>query len=251
MGDLATRNREHFDKHAIDHQREFADLIQATIEEFQSRRFWISNKWVGALDSGTGDQQHDIRLLDYACGSGTASRALAHFVTQAVGLDLSQNMVEQYNKHAREMGFYPDRMHARQYDLLAEPDPKQQQPLSEQELSGFDIVVVSAALHHVADPGKLLKCLAQCLKRGGVCVVLDKIPDLTMESLGAAIPPEHADALNTISKRGFSEEEMRKLYEDAGLGRNFDHVVIDRSFEFTVAGRKIQFNGFITRGELT
>lgn len=45
----------------------------------------------------------------------------------------------------------------------------------EVELSGFDVVVVCMALHHVTDAGRLLARLKECLKPGGVCVVVDGV----------------------------------------------------------------------------
>jgi hypothetical protein len=46
----------------VSHQTEFAPLVDAAIQEFQDRRLWIRDDWT------------DVRLLDYACGAGAASK---------------------------------------------------------------------------------------------------------------------------------------------------------------------------------
>ncbi|KAK6363994.1 hypothetical protein LTS17_012623 [Exophiala oligosperma] len=189
----------------------------------------------------------EVRLLDYACGSGTVSKALLPFVTQAIGLDISPGMVFEYNKWAEETGSGSDRAWAYEYDMLA---GEERSPLPGQNLSDFDIVVVSMALHHVSDPAKLMQRLGQCLRPGGTCVMLDRIPASTKVKTDATTSTKLRETLKTVNKEGFAEEEMRKLYEDAGMGQNFDYVVIPRPFEARVFGRELSISGFIARGEL-
>lgn len=45
-------------------------MIQAAIDELQARRFWMRKDWADTEDNGS----HTVRLLDYACGGGTASK---------------------------------------------------------------------------------------------------------------------------------------------------------------------------------
>jgi SAM-dependent methyltransferase len=104
-----------------------------------------------ALDEGT------TSVLDYACGSGTTthhlrtlpnaltnssiiiiitgqvSRALAPYVAQLVGVDISPRMVEVYNARANAQGLEPHEMRA--VGSLAELDQQQQQ-------QRFDVAVV-------------------------------------------------------------------------------------------------------------
>jgi len=106
-----------------------------------------------ALDEGT------TSVLDYACGSGTTthhlrtlpnaltnssiiiiitgqvSRALAPYVAQLVGVDISPRMVEVYNARANAQGLEPHEMRA--VGSLAELDQQQQQ-------QRFDVAVVRA-----------------------------------------------------------------------------------------------------------
>ncbi|KIV97294.1 hypothetical protein PV10_01061 [Exophiala mesophila] len=249
MGDdLASRNKVHFDKDASRHLAEWAELIQAVVEEFEARRSWMSSKWTDS--SGFSSGQTSVRLLDYACGSGTASKwALLPFVTQAVGLDISPGMVAEYNKWAQDTGFGPERVQAYEYDLLSADTS---QVIADQvSLSDFDIVVVSMALHHVSDPAKLLSRLAQCLRKGGVCVILDRVPESTSTNTPEVeLSSTQAQVLQTINQFGFSEEDMRKLFCEAGLGHDVDYVLIERQFEAMFMGKRLTIGGFIAKGGL-
>ncbi|KAL6237714.1 hypothetical protein BDW75DRAFT_238134 [Aspergillus navahoensis] len=277
MTNLTEVNRKHFDKVASNHQNDFGELINATIAELKSRRSWISPRLAdGAsnsdLDIGVGDE---VRLLDYACGSGTVSKALAPYATQTIGLDLSANMVSEYNNAAREIfGAHEPaavRMEGFQHDLLGSSDTSgsantaagaDNSPLPSGTLDPFDIIVVGMALHHVADPGRLLKRFSELLKPGGVCIVLDMVPgsaglgddgcgshsDLR-DGLGQGKEAEEGGVFDTIGKHGFTEAEMRDLYEESGMWRGFEYVVLEERFRFTLFGRQCSSLGFIARGE--
>ncbi|EHY54820.1 hypothetical protein HRR83_004010 [Exophiala dermatitidis] len=245
MTDIAARNKEKFDKDASTHLSDWAELIQAIINELVARRHWMSSKWVDSESSAAGCR--DIRLLDYACGSGTVSKALLPFITQAVGLDISTGMVSEYNKWAQSTGLDSDKVWAYEYDMLAGGESK---PLPQQKLSDFDIVVVSMALHHVSDPTKLMQRLAKCLRPGGTCVILDRVPDSTSSRTDVTLSTSQAEMLKTVNQHGFSEGEMRRLYQDAGLGHKFDYVVIPHPFKAQVFGQELSITGFIARGEL-
>ena len=254
---------------ASHHLADWAELIQAVVKEFQARRLWMSSKWTDSSGSSSG--QTSVRLLDYACGSGTASKVHSHFywllyplswrkyaniewallpfVTQAVGLDISPGMVAEYNKWAQDTGFGPEKVQAYEYDLLSEDSSKGL--VGQISLSDFDIVIVSMALHHVSDPAKLLSRLTQCLRKGGVCVVLDRVPESTSTSTPEAeLSSTQAQVLQTINQFGFSEEDMRKLFCEAGLGHDVDYVLIERRFEATFMGKRLSIGGFIAKGGL-
>ncbi|KAK4947637.1 hypothetical protein LTR10_013583 [Elasticomyces elasticus] len=244
MSDLETTNREHFDKVASNYETDFGDMLRAAINEFEARRSWIRKDWADNDNNNT-SEGGNVRLLDYACGGGTASKALAPYVTQLVGLDLSENMLSEYNKYARSMGFDEQKMHAFQHNLLDESA----KPPADVKLADFDVAVISMALHHVSDPGRLLQRLGQCLKPGGVCVVLDRAPASTDTDLESADMPDRPKVLDTINQHTFSEEQMRQSYAEAGLSTGFDYVRIDKPFEFTLKGKKFLVSGFFARGE--
>ncbi|KAI1613327.1 S-adenosyl-L-methionine-dependent methyltransferase [Exophiala viscosa] len=245
MSNLEATNREHFDKVASNYETDFGDMLRTAIAEFQARRLWIRKDLTENNSTSEGENPHTIRLLDYACGAGTASKALAPYVTQIVGLDLSENMVSEYNKYARSMSFDPQKMQAYRHNLLDETD----KPPTDVELANFDVAIISMALHHVSDPGKLVQRLAGCLKVGGVCVVLDRAPSPTDTDLETPDMHDRPKVLDTINQHSFSEEQMRQLYSDAGLTTGFDYVRIPKPFEFTLKGKKMLLSGFFARGE--
>ncbi|KAL4993036.1 S-adenosyl-L-methionine-dependent methyltransferase [Aspergillus recurvatus] len=229
-------------KVASTHQNDFHELIQTAIRQIQARRHWIGSKWTDTTPDT------ETRLLDYACGAGTVSKALAPFVSQTIGLDLSANMIKEYNDAADELGLH-GRMQGYQYDLLF-PFAETNAPLPSGTLSRFDVIAVGMALHHVSEPAKLLRKFAEHLKPSGVCVVLDMVPGHHGADIEGVLEPEQLDVVKTIGKRGFSEEEMRALYAEAGIGRKFEYVVIEERFQFTMFGREFWVTGFLARGEL-
>jgi SAM-dependent methyltransferase len=180
------------------------------------------------------------------------TQALFPYINQAIGLDLSENMVAEYTNWARAHG-HPEKMRAYRLDLL---DPPAQSEM-EVELAGFDVVLVCMALHHVTDAGRLLARLRECLRPGGVCVVVDGVPspmqsageDADTADLRAVLGAEQLGVLDTINKHGFTEGEMWALYEGAGLGTNFEYEIIERPLRFTMFGHSFGRIGFIARGE--
>jgi SAM-dependent methyltransferase len=165
------------------------------------------------------------------------------YADQIVGLDLAENMVSEYNKAATELGMSEERMHAYVYNLLDDDESTASPPV---DLTDFDIAIVSMALHHVSDPGQLLQRLAKTLKLGGVCVILDMVPEQVPERM----PNPDPEVLQTINKRGFTNGEMMHLYKLAGMDKNVDYVAIEKPFEMKMHGKEISIAAFISRAEL-
>ena len=179
------------------------------------------------------------------------SQAFAPFATKLTGIDLSDNMVAQYNNTARDLNFSPTKMSAQQGDLLLDPIPEY---LSGPEYYDFDVVAIGAALHHVESPGLVLKRLAARLRKGGVCLVMDHVSSHD-QSHGQhqeveSFFEENPDVAATVKTHGFAREEMQRLYEEVGLGGGFEYVVVEEPLEFTMNGRKRQITIFLARGEL-
>ncbi|KAL3464592.1 S-adenosyl-L-methionine-dependent methyltransferase [Aspergillus heterothallicus] len=252
MSDLAETNRQHFDKVATTHQNDFGELIDAAIREFKSRRGWITAKLNESTSSSSARSGGGVRLLDYACGAGTVSKALAPSATQTIGLDLSAGMVSEYNKAATEIGLSKHQMQGYQYNLLAteaETDASSL-PVGTLEPASFDVIVIGMALHHVSGPDVLLARFRELLKPGGVCVVMDMVPTDDALDIEGVLEPSQLEVVKTIGKRGFTEEEMKGLYEGAGIGKGFEYVVIGERFRFTMFGHAFQVTGFMARGEV-
>ncbi|KAF9885170.1 hypothetical protein FE257_000619 [Aspergillus nanangensis] len=223
---------------AKSYNTDFADALKLLYREVQSRRQWASNTW-----TDTGAEQ-EVKMLEYACGPGTVSLALAPFVSKVVGLDVSEGMVNEYNKNAREAGF-AEKMAGHKGDLLADTVSAE---ISGPEFSDFDIVCVSMALHHFEDPELALKRVAERLKKGGVSLIVDLVPDHNHEHHSHELKKDFP-AVETIKTHGFTAEDMRKLYESAGLGLNFDYQVFEEPFVFHKNGKTHSKTIFIARAE--
>ncbi len=102
-------------------------------------------------------------------------QALVPYVTQCVGIDLSEGMVNEYNTSARNQGIPESEMLAVNGNLLDPQNPYSKE-LKGDWLYGFDIAVVGMGFHHFDDPALAAKKLAERLKKGGVLLILDFLP---------------------------------------------------------------------------
>ncbi|KAJ9223643.1 S-adenosyl-L-methionine-dependent methyltransferase [Paecilomyces variotii] len=237
MSHFTEANRHYFDEKATHYKTDFAEATQLLISEIESRRHWISPKWTDT----EGGRDQEITLLDYACGPGTVSSTLAPFVTKAVGIDVSDNMIAEFNKNAREAGV-AEKMVGLKGDLLCETIADE---LCEPNLFNFDIVVVSLALHHFPDPEFALKRLADRLKKGGTLLIVDFVPDKHTHEFHK----DHPEAAATIGKHGFTRDEVRKLCEDAGVEAAFDYQVVEKPMKFVMKGKDQQRTLFFARAD--
>jgi ubiquinone/menaquinone biosynthesis C-methylase UbiE len=153
------------------------------------------------------------------------SRLLAAHAKEIVGVDVSQGMVDEFNKHVEEKGISPKAVHAVRAELKGEKD----------ELDGkkFDIIMVRRIIggspvqmltlnqctqgyHHIADVRTVTKTLAFFLKPGGKLVVIDMMPHDGNDFLHT--DTHYMSAAHTVShKHGFTESEMEGILEEAGL----------------------------------
>ncbi len=206
---LEVANIAHFDAlgHDFDKQNpfsaEFADRLSRALRRLSRRS---SSRSAGS-DHGVGPLVLDedaTSVLDYACGSGMhithmylliriiyrvlfhihiytvgqVSRALASYVAQLVGVDISPRMVEVYNTRASTQGLGPHEMRA--VGSLAE--------LQQQR---FDLAVVSHILDTIISPffltypdARLFCSVLSCLS----ILVFDGIPPFPFSRTSNARP---------------------------------------------------------------
>ncbi|KAF2970533.1 hypothetical protein GQX73_g3078 [Xylaria multiplex] len=208
-------------------------LNERLTRELQARLDFIGVDW--ASDDEDSDEEgeqgdrkkprREVRLLDYACGTGMMSRALAPYVTQCVGMDISEQMVAAYNTRAENQGLSPDEMHAVLGDLALETVDNS---LSSPELFNFDIAVVGGGFHHFGDPELAAKRLVERLKPGGVLLIWDFLPHGARHGHGHGHGGHsHAekgsghDVFHSVMHHGFSEARMREIFTAAGAGTDF------------------------------
>ena len=116
----------------------------------------------------------DDRLLDVACGAGGAVIDLAPRVERAVGVDLSEGMLE----------IARSRLAAADTTSLANVDfvqaPSDGLPFDDGE---FTALVCTTALHHFPDPQASISEMARVLAPGGRLVIGDASRDLLVTKL--------------------------------------------------------------------
>ncbi|KAI1044712.1 hypothetical protein LB505_007768 [Fusarium chuoi] len=89
-------------------------------------------------------------------------------------------------------------------------DPKDPSPtaFADSKFFGFDVAGVGLGFHHFDKPDLASKQLAERLNPGGVLFIIDFVAH--------KIDPKDA-ALRGITHHGFIEDEIKKMFEDAGL----------------------------------
>ncbi|KAF8496734.1 S-adenosyl-L-methionine-dependent methyltransferase [Russula emetica] len=222
---LEAANIAHFDAlgHDFDKQNpfsaEFADRLSRALRRLsRSRSADSSSSSSDNVISSLVLDEDTTSVLDYACGSGQISRALAPYVAQLVGVDISPRMVEVYNTRASTQGLEPHEMRA--VSSLAELQQQQR----------FDLAVCSMAYHHFPSVEQVTRDIVEYLKPSGILAVADIAArvhaaadgdgdgDKVNESESEApsiIPAEYEHLVSHT--RGFTEEYMRTLFEGAGL----------------------------------
>lgn len=213
-------------------------LASQVSDALQERKGWIGVQWAKP------DDKRDIRLLDYACGTGAITKALGPYVNTIRGIDISENMVEVYNKAAQSSGLKPEQANAAVGDLIAE---KVSDHLTGPEYENFDIAVIGLGFHHFEDPALSVKRLTERLKvETGVLLIVDFLP---FEAKSGAQHPEidMPDMQSTIKHNGFEREDMKKLYDDAGL-EDFGWSVLEEPAVMEMKERTVHRTIFIARG---
>ena len=187
----------------------------------------------------------EFLLLEHSnSGRGTDfGEALAPYVTQCIGIDLTPGMVSEYNASARNQGIPESDMEAFVGNLIDSKDPA---PVLLQggQFFNFDIAVVGLGFHHFHDPALAARRLTERLKIGGVLMIVDFLPHAHHG------PNSHA-AAHTVTHMGFSEEQVRKMFADAGAGGAFDYTVIGKGVVFhgqKEGGEDMKRSIFMARG---
>lgn len=156
---------------------------------------------------------HDphAQLLDIATGTGHTALAMAPFVEDVVGLDLTLEMLAEAERLTLERGVKNVRFV--QGDALALPFPPQ----------SFQLVTCRRAPHHFSDIPLLLRQVVQVLVPGGIFGLVDQT---TPESQTGAELIETFEKLRDPSHvHAFKVSEWQQAFEDAGL--HVRHLELD------------------------
>ena len=158
-----------------------------------------------------------VRFFDYACGPGTLTAIFLPYVTEAVGLDLSENMVDAYNKRFLDSNKSAKATVGNLVDPADPPPPEWSQDPS---LQSFDFVAIGFGVHHFEDPPGSIKTLAKRVRPGGVFLIA--------EILNERMPTHHShdfasfheipsNAYGITKPHGFTRQLMEDYFTAAGL----------------------------------
>ncbi|KAF7298439.1 Methyltransf-11 domain-containing protein [Mycena kentingensis (nom. inval.)] len=136
-------------------------------------------------------------VLDFACGKGLISRGLAPHCGSIVAVDNNQASVDDFARRIHNQGIPSEEMRV----VCALLDG------NESELDGqkFDVVVCSAAYHHLDSIENTTRILAFFLKPGGHLLVVDFLT--STEPIPEDVPHKH----------GFDEDTIRAAFVGANL----------------------------------
>ncbi len=135
------------------------------------------------------------RVVDLGTGSGRMLTLLAGKARMAVGLDLSQNMLNIARSNVARAGL--DKVELRHGDIFATRLPGQ----------SADLVLVHQVLHYLADPAAAVAEASRIVAPGGRVLIIDFAPHTL----------EHLREEHQHRRLGFSDEEMRRWLTGAGL----------------------------------
>jgi SAM-dependent methyltransferase len=156
-------------------------------------------------------------------------------------------MVTEYNTGARNQGISEAEMCAHVGNLL---DPASvPESLSGAEFHDFDVAAVGMGFHHFPDPALASKRLADRLRKGGVLFIVDFVPHADPKAHSHGLGHGHGPgASETVIHFGFSEEEVRGHFEAAGVGNEFEYVVLGKGIVLSHDGTENRRSLFMARG---
>ncbi len=137
------------------------------------------------------------RLVDLGSGTGRMLTLLGPHAETAVGLDLSQQMLNIARAHVAEAGL--ERCELRHGDIFGTRLPGQ----------SADLVVVHQVLHYLGDPGAAVREAGRLVAEGGRLIIVD-------------FAPHHLEFLRELHQHrrlGFAEAEMERWVHEAGLAK--------------------------------
>ena len=135
------------------------------------------------------------RMIDLGTGAGRMLALLGPRAGEAIGLDLSQQMLNVARLHVTEAGLQG--VELRHGDIFATRLPD----------GNADLVVVHQVLHYLADPAAAVAEAARLVAPGGRLLIVDFAPHAL----------EYLREAHQHRRLGFSDEEISRWMSGAGL----------------------------------
>ncbi|OQW79515.1 MAG: bifunctional 3-demethylubiquinol 3-O-methyltransferase/2-polyprenyl-6-hydroxyphenol methylase [Proteobacteria bacterium ST_bin11] len=148
------------------------------------------------------------RLVDVGCGGGILTEGLAKAGADALGVDLSEDLLDIADLHGLETG-----VNASYRKISAEQ-------LAAEQPAGFDHVTCMEMLEHVPDPASIIAACATLVKPGGMVFfsTLNRVPKAWLLAILAAehvlkMVPKGTHEYKTFIK----PSELGQMARSAGL----------------------------------
>ncbi|KAI1885552.1 hypothetical protein AGOR_G00204980 [Albula goreensis] len=219
-------------------QKSIRSASQSTLDPSEAKKFQLlANKWwdehgeFAALHSMNslrvpfirdnllnvhggrqlGKPLSSIRILDVGCGGGLLTEPLGRLGADVLGIDPVEDSIRTAELHVSFDPVLQEQVHYRACTL---------EELSEEEAEGFDAVVASEVVEHLADLDTFTLCCQQVLKPGGSLF----ITTLNKTNLSYALGIVAAERILRIVPSGTHEWEkfispvdLERLLESYGL----------------------------------
>lgn len=154
------------------------------------------------------------RVLDYGCGWGCLSRAIAEKNNQVVGIDPFEGALE----IARDFNAHPSVEYLNQKITDFEPD-------------SFDLVNSNQVLEHVHNPGLYLSHANSVLKIGGMLVI--SVPNvINLHFLAAQLRPDHSSHFRRISQEIISNYSKDSVHIQSWEPHTFINLLASTGYEY-------------------
>ncbi|MFM8342206.1 MAG: bifunctional 2-polyprenyl-6-hydroxyphenol methylase/3-demethylubiquinol 3-O-methyltransferase UbiG [Methylomonas sp.] len=149
------------------------------------------------------------RVVDVGCGGGILTEGLAKAGADALGVDLSEDLIDIADLHGLETGV------TAHYQKISAETLAAEQPAS------FDHVTCMEMLEHVPDPASIIQACATLVKPGGMVFfsTLNRVPKAYLLAIVAA---EHV--LKMVPK---GTHEYKTFIQPAELSQMARHVGLE------------------------
>jgi len=144
------------------------------------------------------------RALDAGCGTGHTALAFAPRVAAVVGVDLTEEMLDQARRLAAERGIANATFERGDVEALAFPD------------ASFDLATSRFSAHHYPHPRQAARDLARVLRPGATLLLIDTVApddvaqDRFLNRIETLRDPSHA--------RDYTIAEWHEMLTSAGFG---------------------------------
>ena len=145
------------------------------------------------------------RVIDVGCGGGILTEGLAKHSADALGIDLSEDLLDIAELHGLESG------------ITATYKKISAEAIAEQEPESFDHVTCMEMLEHVPDPASIISACAKLVKPGGL-VFFSTLNRLPKAYLLAIVAAEHV--LKMVPKGTHEYKTFIKPSELSQTARN-------------------------------